>query len=284
LLHFLDIRTFPSALVAGVGVNTNAAELQHDMHDVDISVLLPVYNERDNLAPLIEEIAAALRQVTHEIVAVDDGSTDGSRDELLRLRGLFPQLHVVTLGGRSGQSAALVAGLDAARGDVIVTMDADGQNDPADIPRLLELRGNGNLTAVVGVRANRSVGRWKRMQAWVANRVRDWITGDAVRDTGCALRIISKDHMLRLPRFRGMHRFVPTLLRLQGVQVIETPVADRPRRYGRSKYGMWNRVWVGWTDAWAVRWMRSRRLTYRLSEAQRAQDANAEKAARSEHL
>ena len=255
------------------------------MSDVEISVLLPVFNERRNLAPLIEEIASALSGVTFEIVAVDDGSTDGSREELLRLRHHTPQLRIVSLVERSGQSAALAAGVDVARGDVVITMDADGQNDPADIPRLLKLRRDGgNVAAVVGVRVDRSVGRWKRIQARVANRVRDLVTGDAVRDTGCALRVINREHMRRLSRFRGMHRFVPTLLRLEGIQVIETPVRDRPRRHERSKYGMWNRIWVGWVDAWGVRWMRTRRLTYRLREVEDGRDVTAEKATRSDHF
>ncbi len=254
------------------------------MQHVEISVLLPVFNERTNLAPLIDEIRAVLDGMAFEVVAVDDGSTDGSLEELQELRRRFPQVRPIPLGGRFGQSAALAAGLDAARGHLIITMDADGQNDPADIPKLLALHGDGVNLAVVGVRAQRAAGPWKRIQARVANRVRDWITGDTIRDTGCALRVVQRQHLLRVPRFRGMHRFLPTLLRMQGIQVIETPVADRPRRHGVSKYGMWNRVWVGWLDAWGIRWMRGRQLTYQLSEAQHGNDVSAKKATRSEHL
>lgn len=231
----------------------------HKMTDL-ISVVLPVFNERDSLAPLLEEIAATLAHEPHEVVAVDDGSTDGSLDELHRLAARHTNLRAVHRTKRGGQSAALLDGAENAWGDVIITLDADGQNDPKDIPQMLERYRQQPGQAVVGYRFRRVASGWKRVQARVANAVRDLITGDRVRDTGCALRVIRRSDMIRLPRFRGVHRFIPTLLRNAGVRVVEVPVNDRPRLHGRSKYGMWNRVVVGLIDAFGVRWLKLRSL------------------------
>ncbi|MDH5195986.1 MAG: glycosyltransferase [Gemmatimonadota bacterium] len=227
-----------------------------------VSVVLPVHDERENLAPLFEEIRTALRDRRIEIVAVDDASSDGSDAELARLAGAAPDVRVLRLGRRSGQSAALAAGWVAARAPVIVTLDADGQNDPADIPRLLGmLMAEPSLEAVVGFRVARRDGGWKRLQAVVANRARDVITGHRVRDTGCGLKVIRRRALVRLPRFDGMHRFLPTLLAREGARVAEVAVSHRPRRHGRTKYGMWNRAFRGLRDALGVRWLRRRTLT-----------------------
>ena len=231
------------------------------------SVVLPVYNERENLAPLLREIAATLRDVSHEVVAVDDGSTDGSLDELRRLRERYPSLRIVAFEANAGQSAAFAAGADAATGDVVVMMDADGQNDPADVPGLLAaLAADPSLAAVAGYRVQRVDSTWKLLQSRVANRVRNWITGDVVRDTGCSLKAIRWNAMATLPRFNGMHRFLPTLVRTQGGVVAEVPVSHRPRQHGRSKYGMWNRAARGLRDALGVRWLRRRTLRFAIRE------------------
>lgn len=227
-----------------------------------VSVVLPVHNERENLAPLFDEIRAALHDRRIEIVAVDDASDDGSGAELGRLAGAAPDVRVLRLARRGGQSAALVAGWAAARAPVIVTLDADGQNDPADIPRLLgTLMADPSLGAVAGVRVGRQDSGWKRLQAVIANRARDVITGHSVRDTGCGLKVIRRRALGRLPRFDGMHRFLPTLLEREGIRVAAVPVSHRPRRHGRTKYGMWNRVFRGLRDALGVRWLRRRALT-----------------------
>lgn len=228
-----------------------------------LSVVLPVFNERDNLAPLFDELGAALGDRRYEIIAVDDGSTDGSLDELLRQRRDRPALRVITLRQRSGQSAALAAGWTAARGDPVVMLDADGQNDPADIPTLLDrLQTDPRLAAAAGYRVRRRDSRWKRAQSRIANAVRNWITRDRVRDTGCSLKAVRRDALTALPRFDGMHRFLPTLIRLQGGLVAEVPVSHRPRRSGHSKYTARNRALEALRDALGVRWLRRRALRY----------------------
>lgn len=226
-----------------------------------VSVVLPVHNERESLGPLLAEVRAALGDEGLEIVAVDDASTDGSLEELTRLARDIPVLRVLRLPRRGGQSAALAAGWTAARAPVIVTLDADGQNDPADIPRLLAaLESEPGLGAVVGFRVGRRDGAWKRLQSVVANRVRDAVTGHRVRDTACGLKVLRRDAVIHVPRFDGMHRFLPTLLVREGLVVRELGVAHRARRHGRTKYGMWNRAVRGLRDAVGVRWLMRRAL------------------------
>jgi dolichol-phosphate mannosyltransferase len=232
-----------------------------------VSLVLPVYNERDNLAPLLGEIEARLQGVEHEVVAVDDGSTDSSLEELRRLRAEHAALRVLALERHTGQSASLAAGFDAALGEIVTTMDADGQNDPADVPALIRvLEQNTSCAAVVGYRANRADSGWKRLQSSIANSVRNLITGDSIRDTGCSLKAIRREALTGLPRFNGMHRFLSTLIRLQGGTVIEAPVSHRPRLGGRSKYGMWNRALRALRDAIGVRWLGRRALRYEATE------------------
>ncbi len=232
-----------------------------------LSLVLPVHNEQSNLGPLFQEIAAALKGVPHEVIAVDDGSTDGSAAELERLRGQVSTLRVMTLERRSGQSAAIAAGFDAARGEIVVTLDADGQNDPADIMALVQvLRDEPSVAAVVGYRTPRADSRWKRIQSRVANTVRNRITRDGMRDTACGLKAMRRSALVRIPRFDGLHRFIPALLQAQGARVEQRPVANRPRRAGRSKYGMWDRALRGLEDALAVRWYRRRALRYVIKE------------------
>ncbi|MCZ6858280.1 MAG: glycosyltransferase [Gemmatimonadetes bacterium] len=237
-----------------------------------LSIVVPVFNERANLAPLLEEIETVFSELAHEVLAVDDGSTDGSLEELDRLSNDYDELRVVSLEAHAGQSAALAAGFDAARGQFVLTMDADGQNDPADGLRLWEVVcGPGSATAAVGYRVQRADSRWKRLQSRVANLGRDLITGDAVKDTGCSLKVMPRSALARIPRFRGMHRFLPTLLRWDGQEVLEIGVSHRRRWSGRSKYGAWSRLWVGIRDAFGVRWLLRRRLVYRTRENRRGE-------------
>jgi glycosyltransferase involved in cell wall biosynthesis len=232
-----------------------------------VSVVLPIFNEEQNLEPLMEEIAAALAEIPHEVVAVDDGSTDGSLDRLRTLRRRFPALRIIVLDMRAGQSTATAAGFDAARGDVVVTLDADGQNDPREISRLLQaLESSPESAAAVGYRIARHDSWWKRLQSRIANTVRNVITRDHIRDAGCSLKAVRRSVWHAIPRFDGMHRFLPTLIRAGGGHVLEVPVSHRPRLHGRSKYGMRNRAWRGLVDAIGVRWYRRRMLQYVIKE------------------
>jgi glycosyltransferase involved in cell wall biosynthesis len=233
---------------------------------VDLSLVVPVYNERESLPPLVEEVGRALVGRRYEIVAVDDGSTDGSLDVLKALKRDHPELHIVSFATNAGQTAAFAAGFGAARGRVTVTLDADLQNDPADIPALVSELERSGATAVAGYRVNRHDSPWKRLQSRIANGVRNMLNREAIRDTGCSLKAFRTEALRELPLFSGMHRFLPTLIKMRGGSVREVPVRHRPRRFGKTKYGMWNRVFRSLADAFAVRWMQRRVLRYRVRE------------------
>jgi len=230
--------------------------------------VIPAYNERENLAPLLEEIGAALAGRDYEVIVVDDGSTDGSLDALKALQRREPRLHYIAFERNAGQTAAFAAGFRAARAPVVITLDADLQNDPADIPLLLDTMEQTGATAVAGYRASRRDTPWKRLQSRIANGVRNRLNGEAIRDTGCSLKAFRADAVRALPLFAGMHRFLPTLIKMHGGTVAEVPVGHRPRRHGATKYGMWNRVLRSLVDALAVRWMQRRVLRYRVREEQ----------------
>jgi glycosyltransferase involved in cell wall biosynthesis len=232
----------------------------------ELSLVIPVYNERDNLAPLVGEIAASLRPAgyRYEVLMVDDGSTDGSAESLAALGRDHPELRVVRLARNAGQTAAMDAGFRRARGAVVVTLDADLQNDPADIPLLVrELEG---WDAVVGVRRVRRDGLVRRVSSRVANYVRNRLSDETITDTGCSLKAYRRDAVARLKLYRGMHRFLPTLLKMEGFRVREIPVGHRPRAHGRSKYGISNRLVPSFVDLLAVRWMKKRMLRYEVKD------------------
>lgn len=235
---------------------------------IELSLVVPVYNERDNLPLLVEEIGRALAGRRYEIVAVDDGSTDGSLEALKTLKRSHPELHILAFAENAGQTAAFAAGFAAARGSVIVTLDADLQNDPADIPALVDELERSGAAAVAGYRVDRYDTAWKRMQSRIANGVRNRLNRETIRDTGCSLKAFRVEAVRALPLFNGMHRFLPTLVRMRGGRVTEVPVRHRPRRFGSTKYGMWNRVFRAFADALAVRWMQRRALRYRVREEQ----------------
>ena len=234
----------------------------------DLSVVFPVYNEEENVPLLLREIAAALegRGWSYEIVAVDDGSTDRSLQVLRESRKDYPTLRVLRLEKNSGQTAALDAAWRAARGRLVVSLDADLQNDPADIPRMMQKLGESGADMVIGVRVNRQDTWSRKMQSKIGNGVRNWITGDRITDTGCSLKLVKKDAVDRVRLFTGMHRFLPTLVRYAGYRVVEMPVNHRARQYGQSKYGAMNRAFRGLADCFAVRWMGKRMLRYEVSE------------------
>jgi dolichol-phosphate mannosyltransferase len=238
---------------------------------VELSLVVPAFNERDNLAPLLAEIAAVLAppgspRRSYEVIVVDDGSTDGTLEALKALRHQYPQLRILALERNAGQTAAFAAGFRAARAPVVVTLDADLQNDPADIPRLVDTLAASGATAVAGYRATRRDTPWKRLQSRIANGVRNRLNGEVIRDTGCSLKAFRTEAVRALPLFTGMHRFLPTLIKMQGGTVTEIAVGHRARRHGVTKYGMWNRVWRSLMDAFAVRWMQRRALQYRVKE------------------
>ncbi len=236
------------------------------MEPVELSLVVPVYNERASLPILVEEIGTALAGRRYEIVAVDDGSTDGSLEVLKALKRDHPELHIVAFAGNAGQTAAFAAGFRAARGGVIVTLDADLQNDPADIPVLVAELGQSGAAAVAGYRVDRRDTGWRRLQSRIANSVRNRLNRESIRDTGCSLKAFRAEALRELALFNGMHRFLPTLIRLNGGSVREVAVRHRARRYGKTKYGMWNRMFRSLVDALAVRWMQRRALRYRVRE------------------
>ncbi|MHC4821735.1 MAG: glycosyltransferase family 2 protein [Planctomycetota bacterium] len=229
----------------------------------ELSVVLPVFNEEGNLRPLMDELLPVLRGLDRafEIVFVDDGSTDGSPDVLAELSSEHDEVAVWRLDRNHGLSSALHAGFASARAPVIATMDADLQNDPADLPLLLGRLDDQDL--VCGWRKDRRDPWLKRVSSRIANGWRNRRTGDAFHDITCPLKVFRAEVRDAFPSFDGMHRFYPTLARMAGFRVVEVPVGHRPRHSGVSKYGVGNRLRKGLEDLRAIRWMQRHRLTYR---------------------
>ena len=226
---------------------------------MDLSIVVPVRDERESIPRLAQEIEAVFSaQASWECVWVDDGSTDGTLHALDALHGRDPRHHYVSLTRSNGQSAALAVGFHHASGRVVATLDGDLQNDPAELPRLIRQLDRGRVDMVTGVRTGRRDTAVRRISSRIANSFRNRVTGDRIRDVGCSLRAFYRDCIVDVPVFNGMHRFLPTLVRMHGFTVIEVPVGHRPRRYGRTKYGVHNRLWRGIADCLAVRWMQSR--------------------------
>lgn len=230
-----------------------------------LSIVVPVFDEAENILPLISEIEAVLTGIgmDYEIVYVDDGSRDETRQRLADAQARCARLRIVRLRRRCGQTAAIVAGIGEARAPLIATLDGDGQNDPADIPRLLDALPAGTSPAplIAGVRRKRQDGWLRRLSSWIANGLRGWILNDGVPDTSCSLKLFERATFLRLPVFDHMHRFLPALFRRQGLDVILVPVGHRRRTRGASKYGVMNRLWVGIVDLFGVMWLQ-RRMTW----------------------
>ena len=235
----------------------------------DLSIVIPVYNEEENLPLLWPELRAVLERlgVSFEVVFVDDGSRDRSADVIRGLGEGDARVRLVRLKSNAGETAATDAGFKAARGERIVTMDADLQNDPEDIPTLL--RHLEEWDAVTGWRVNRAEGDSfvRRLSSRLANRARNWISDESIQDSGCTFRAFRRDCLRGLVLYRGSHRFIPTLLRMRGHRVLEVPVRNRPRRFGHSKYGVLNRVFIAFADLLVVRWMKKRLLRYEIAES-----------------
>ncbi len=223
-----------------------------------VAVVVPVRNEAGNIAPLVGEIAAALQgQWPFEVVYVNDGSTDGTEAELTRLMALHPFLRRVRHKQSCGQSAAVRSGVAAARAPIVVTIDGDGQNNPAFIPamiRALEV-GAPKMGLVAGQRTGRKSGGFKKLQSRIANAVRNAVLRDGTRDTGCGLKAFRRDMFLGLPYFDGLHRFLPALVKRDGFSIGYVEVVDRSRHTGVSNYGLWDRLWVGILDLAGVWWL-----------------------------
>ena len=249
-----------------------------------LSVVVPVFNETENIAPLVAEIAALQGRVPlQEIIYVNDGSTDGTLDELKRVQAMQPLLRVITQYPRSGQSAATWTGVAAATQPICVTLDGDGQNDPEGMVEMfrvfMDQAQRTPRVMVAGQRAKREDNFVRIISSRVANKVRASLLKDGVRDTGCALKMFRRDDYLSLPYFNHRHRFLAALMIRNGVAVALSPVKHRPRTAGTSKYGVWNRVWVGIVDILGVRWLQSRAMTHNLMTQEEGQEHHGRRAA-----
>jgi glycosyltransferase involved in cell wall biosynthesis len=235
-----------------------------------VSVVVPVRNEADNVAPLADEIAAAMTgRWSFELVFVNDGSTDDTPLALGRLTVERPWVRQINHATSCGQSAAVRTGVAAARAPLVVTLDGDGQNDPSFLPALVRTleTGGARLGLVAGQRVGRRASGFKRLQSRVANAVRNTVLRDGTRDTGCGLKAFRRDTFLALPYFDGLHRFLPALVKRDGYEIAYVEVIDRPRRHGRSNYGLWDRLWVGILDLAGVWWLiRRRKRVPRIAE------------------
>jgi glycosyltransferase involved in cell wall biosynthesis len=234
----------------------------------DLSVVIPVYNEEASLTPLWSELREVLERLglAFEVVFVDDGSRDRSAEIIRSFRETDRRVRLVRLKTNGGETAATDAGFKAARGQRVVVMDADLQNDPADIPMLLSHLDRWD--AVTGWRVDRAAGDnfVRRASSRIANRVRNWMSDETIQDSGCTFRAFRRECLRGLVLYRGFHRFIPTLLRMRGYRVIEVPVGHRPRRFGQSKYGVLNRAAIAFADLLVIRWMNARFLRYEVVE------------------
>ncbi len=226
----------------------------------EVSVILPCYNEVDNLDPLIAEIKVAMARVgkTFEIVYIDDCSTDGTTERLAELARTDPVIRHIRHFRNLGESAGTLTGIEYSRGEILITMDADLQNDPADIPAMLTKLARTNAAAVCGVRGKRNDSFGKRLSSRLANGLRGALLADGIHDAGCTYRVLRRSALDQLIGFRALHRFLPTILKWHGYKVVEMAINHRPRSAGVSKYGFGNRFWVGVMDVLAMFWYRKR--------------------------
>ncbi len=228
-----------------------------------LSFVIPMHNESGNCATLIEEInaMAAPRWEDYEILCIDDASTDNTLTLLQDLSIRIPRVVIIAFAANCGQSTALCAGIRAARGELIVTLDGDGQNDPADVPAMVDLllaKKEDNVCMVAGWRKDRKDTFWRRLSSKVANRVRSFLLRDNTPDTGCGLKVFYRQTFMDLPWFDHMHRFLPSLVQRGGGRVLSVEVRHRPRRHGKSHYGTLDRLRVGVVDLLGVAWLQRR--------------------------
>lgn len=236
------------------------------MNPPRISVVVPAYNEAESLVPLFAELRAALAPIGEEweLLVVDDGSTDDTARWLAAEAARDPRIIPVILAANAGQSAALAAGLSRVRGEVVVTLDADLQNDPADLPRLLAALEHADV--VSGIRSNRQDSWVRLVSSRIANSVRRSVLGDPVTDIGCSFKAYRREQLEGLPMFVGVHRFLPALCVFRGARFAEIPLRHRPRQHGVSKYGVGNRLWRGIADLIGVQWLKTRLVRFRIRD------------------
>lgn len=230
------------------------------MQTPDLSIVIPVHNEEQNVPPLVEELGKALAGLSAELIFVDDGSTDSTRERLREAARADNRIRIGHFRRNLGQTAAMAAGFRLARGEAVVTLDGDLQNDPADVPALVALLKEWDV--VCGIRIKRRDTWLKRISSRIANGFRNWATGDDIVDTGCTLKAFRRQWLQHLELYQGMHRFLPTLLKMRGARVTQVPVRHRPRRAGETHYGTWGRMVKGLADVWAVRWMQKNYVDY----------------------
>jgi glycosyltransferase involved in cell wall biosynthesis len=235
----------------------------------EISIIAPCYNERENLRPLADALREMMESLSraYEIILVDDASCDGSWEVLQELGRADNRLRALQFASNCGQSAALWAGIQAARGSIFITLDADLQNPPSEIPRLLEALTDADCVCGTRVATRAQGDTWlRRVSAKVANGVRNRLSDETITDAGCCFRAFRRECVANVKFFRGAHRFLPTLFKMEGYRVIEVPVSHNPRRFGHSHYGIWNRLFKSSADLLGIRWMKTRALCYQVAE------------------
>jgi glycosyltransferase involved in cell wall biosynthesis len=236
-----------------------------------LSLVIPAYNEQENIPTLLQRVEASLSQTgkPFEVIIIDDGSTDQTPQMLDEAMKTRPWLRVLRMRKNAGQSAGFEAGFEAARGEVIATIDADLQNDPEEIPRLLPLLDEQKVDMITGWRKDRQDTNFRRWQSRQANRIRNWVTQETVNDSASSLKLYRARAIKGLKLFRGAHRYFPTLVKMRGYTVYETPVKHSPRHAGTAKYGFGNRAFVGIYDLIGVRWLKKRWIRYEADEVGR---------------
>jgi glycosyltransferase involved in cell wall biosynthesis len=237
-----------------------------DSEPIEISVVVPVFNEEENLPILFSRLVEVLNGLHQpfEMIFVDDGSTDGSRKVLKEMINQYPPLRLIGFKENRGLSTALLAGMREARGKKIVTLDSDLQNDPADIPKLL--REMDHYDMATGWRQKREDPWLKKISSKIANAVRNRLSGERIHDSACTLRAFRRECLQDIWVFNGMHRFLSTLVKMEGYRIVEVPVSHHPRRFGKSKYNIRNRLWRSFIDLLVVRWMKRHRIRYEIEE------------------
>jgi len=239
--------------------------------EIFLSLVIPCYNEQENVDVLLSRVESALAALgkPFEVILVDDGSTDETPKLLAAGMIKYPWLRVLRMAKNGGQSAAFEAGFEAARGQIIATIDADLQNDPEEIPRLIPLLDEHKADMITGWRKDRQDTSFRKWQSRQANKIRNWVTEETVVDSASSLKVYRAHAVKGLKLFRGAHRYFPTLVKMRGHTVYETPVKHSPRHAGTAKYGFGNRAWVGIYDLIGVRWMKKRYLRYQATEITR---------------